>query len=115
MTDALAEEIEELIDEIGREVTIRSYTNSGVAYDPTRTLTGENAANATISNFRAREADGNIIQANDKNAHIVASATVTMQDGILDDDGIEYRIINLRTVRTGSTKFLYIAQLRSGT
>ncbi len=113
MLEGVADEITAMIQAIGRDVTLRIYTTTGPDYDPVRTP-NDVIGRATITDFRAKETDGTIIQSNDKRAHISSVSTLTKETKIIDGL-IEYQIENLRTVAPGSETFLYIAQLRSGT
>ncbi len=113
MLEGVADQITALIQNIGRNITVRAYTNTGPDYNPTRTASDTTAV-AAITRFTAKETDGTIIQSDDKKAHISSVYSLSKQDKIVDGS-IEYQIEDLRTVAPGSETFLYIAQLRSGT
>lgn len=113
MLEGVAQQIEQLINSIGRDVLIRTYTVSGSAHRPTKTpVNPDVTAKATITEYKNKDVDGTVIQANDRMLRVSGSTVITKQNTIIDD-GIEYRIEKLRPVQPGSERFLYIGQLRS--
>lgn len=110
MLEGIAEQIESMIDNIGRAVQIRTFTNSGTTYNPDRAESDVDAV-AAILPYNAVEVDGSTIQTDDKKAYIKGSANITKQDRIVDGN-LAYQIINLETLEPGGERFLYVAQLR---
>ena len=103
--------ISSLVSRLGRAVTVRVYTNSGTSFDPTRTA-ADTAATAAVFDFEARETDGSIIQANDKEFVLSSSVPVTQQDAIIDN-GVEYSVVNVEQVGPGGSVLMYIVQGRA--
>lgn len=110
MLDGVADNIASLILSLGRTVAIRTVTDSGEAWDPSRTA-ADTPAIAAIFDYKAVETDGSIIQADDREAYVSADYELTKQDKIVDGS-LVYQIVNLRLLQPGNEKFLYIAQLR---
>jgi hypothetical protein len=111
MLDNFGGNITSLISRLGRAVTVRTYTNSGTAFDPSRTP-ADTPATAVIFDFDASETDGSIIQENDKDISLSSAVPVTKQDKIVDG-GIEYEIINIEEVAPGAAVLMYIIQGRA--
>lgn len=103
--------ITRLINRLGRAVIVRTYTNSGSEFDPTRTP-ADAPATAVIFDFDASETAGSIIQENDKEIILSSTVPVIKQDKIVDG-GIEYNIINLVEVAPGASVLMYIIQGRA--
>jgi len=100
-----------LIASFGREVTIRSYTETGPAYDPTLTPT-DTVATAVDVEFNEFNKGIWPIEAHDKNFLISSTSTVDKSNKIVDSDGTVYSIVNLRTIKPGAALVLYDIQAR---
>lgn len=109
--EGVADAITAIINEVGRDVTVRTNTQSGDAWNPVLTPTDVPNVKAAIVDYTAGETDGSIIQADDKKAYISSTTTITKQD-IIIDGALEYHIQKVRLVKPGDEVFLYIAQLR---
>jgi len=107
----VAEEILNLIDEIGRTVQVRTITDSGDPIEPTETPV-DLPAQAAIVNATTKDFEGTVIQANDKTGYLSASAAIIKSNRIVDGS-IVYRIEALRTINPGDDTLLFIALLRS--
>jgi len=95
-----------LIRRLGRDVTLRTYTNSGTDFDPTRTASDQ-TVKAAVFKFREDESfDGSIIERNDMKFVIASAVTVTKQDKIVDD-GKEYHIVGVENIGPGDNVFYY--------
>ncbi len=103
--------IESLVSRLGRAVTVRTFINSGSAFDPTLTPS-DAAATAAVFDFDADETDGSIIQENDKEFVLSSTVPVTKQDKIVDG-AIEYAIVTIEEVSPGGSTLMYIAQGRA--
>lgn len=103
--------ITSLVSRLGRSVTVRTFVNSGPAFDPVRTPT-DAPATAAVFDFEASEVDGSIIQANDK--EFVLSSTVAIdKQAVIIDGAIEYTLINVEEVGPGGDVLMYVAQGRA--
>lgn len=103
--------IKSLINRLGRDVTYRTYVNSGTDYNPTRTPT-DTTIKAAIFNYTQKERGDSIIQMNDRKIAI-ASDTPISKEGVIIDSGIEYTLINLEVVGPQSEILMYVAQGRA--
>lgn len=110
MLEAAAEEIIDLLDCIGRPISIRSISDSGDAWNPSQ-APADSPAIGAIASFKAGDVDGNIVQANDSKAYISSAYAVTKENKIVDK-AIEYTIESVREVGPGVDTILYIAHLR---
>jgi hypothetical protein len=104
--------VKRLLKRKGWVVQISTKTRSGGTDDRPTYSTAEVDAQAFLGSFTAHETDGTLVQANDKKAYIVGTATLDKQSNIIDN-GITYHIESLRTVSASNDPFLYIAQLRA--
>ena len=110
MLDGFNEGIQSLVDRMGREVTLRSYSSTGPKYDPVLTPTDQTIT-AAVFDYGADEVDGSIIQSNDKEFIIASTSVVTKQMKLIDR-AKEYNIENLEEVEPGNEVLMYIAQGR---
>lgn len=112
MLEGVADRIQELIDEVGRTVQIRTLNKtSGSDIDPVFGTPTDVDAKAAIVQFKATQFENSLVQADDKKVFIAANTPVTKQNKIVDGEN-EYQIIELREVTPGGKTFLYIAQCR---
>lgn len=103
--------ITSLVSRLGRAVTVRTFVDSGPAFDPVRAPT-DTPATAAVFDFDATEVDGSIIQANDKE-FVLASTVAVAKQAVVIDGGIEYVLINVKEVGPGGSVLMYIAQGRA--
>jgi len=105
-----------LIDKFGRNVTLRSVTAG--SYD-TATMTKTGASDAdkvvkmAIVEYKQSQIDGEVVQRGDELGLLAASA-VTAKPVVNDIviDSVQYKIINIETIKPGDTALLYKLQLR---
>lgn len=105
---------QKLINKNGRDVTLRTTTTTGGNdFDPTSGTTTivDSVITCVFTKYSAKEIDGTNIQANDKK---LLSYNEILETQKIVDDGIEYEIKNVDTIEPGTTKIIYIAQLRKG-
>lgn len=98
-----------LIERFGRTMTLRTLVQSGSAFDPTVT-NSDASITGVMTGYRANQIDGTLIQAGDK--LLLTHSAVTVQDKIVDD-GKEYSVITVDTVKPGGTTLLYKVQVRA--
>lgn len=103
------------IEAKGRSVTLRSISRS---YNPaTDIYTPTNSDVSVIgifTDYTQFEIDGDVILKGDKRL-IIAGDSVTVApslEGIVIDDSLNYKIMNVETVRPAATVLLYKLQLR---
>jgi len=97
-----------LIDEFGREITLKVVTNSGTEWNPTQSEV-VSTITAVFTNFSKNEIDNVLILATDKK--LLSYEEISLTDFILDD-GIDYKVMNVDTIQTGDIKIIFKAQLR---
>lgn len=103
---------QELIDEFGRAVTIRTYTSYGDNYDPTRVSDDYPNIKAVFADHSLGDIDGTRIKSGDKLLVIISPVALVTGMKILDG-GIEYSVIPpLEEVKPGDTTVLYLANVR---
>lgn len=107
--EGFAERIPAIIDQIGRTVTHRTFSKSGT-YDPTLTPF-DSSVTAAVFDYTAGEADGSIIQREDKLMLISAQTVITKGDRLIDGSK-DYGIISLELIGPGDESFYYRAQCR---
>ncbi len=107
MLDGFADNIERLIDAIGRDLTLRTVSSSGTFYNPTNSNT-DVVVRGVVFDFSTNEIDGTIIQKNDKDILISAKGAVVNKNSKIIDGGVEYAIVTLAEVKPG-TEILYYA------
>lgn len=110
MLDYFGQNIESMVERLGRDITVRDNTNSGTGYDPIWTPT-DTTARAAVFDYDASEVDGTTIQRNDKEFLIASTSTILKTSKLVDGD--TYQIISLEEVQPGSTLLMYIAQGRA--
>jgi hypothetical protein len=103
-----------LISDAGRTFTFKKQGASGTAYAPTITYTETAAVKGALQSYASRYIDGNIIQANDRRALILASSiAVTPAPGDrLLIDGDDWTVLLVRPYVVGSTTVAYSLQVR---
>lgn len=106
----LATTAQKLIRANGRNVTLRSFSSSGDAWNPTQSQT-DVTVKAVFSRYSSFETDGVLIRADDVKVLIEASAAPTLSQRIIDGS-IDYSIVNVQTVKPGDVAMLYIVQAR---
>lgn len=111
ITDSVADDIAQLVQTVGRDAVRRRYTNTGNAYDPTRTPADAPIVAAVVA-YKAHQIGAGGIQMQDRKAYITADEPMLSTDKVLDG-GVEYNIVHLREVRPGDETLVYIAQLRA--
>lgn len=104
--------IKSLIDRLGRDVTYREYVDSGTDYQPTTTPV-DVTVKAAIFSYNLTERDNDIIQHTDRKIAISSDGVTISKNGVIIDDGIEYRLVNLEQVGPKSEVLMYVAQGRS--
>ena len=107
---SLAATAERLIRENGREMTLRSETASGDAWNPTLSVSDSTVV-GVVTKFSAFEVANGLVEAQDKKILFAATVPLTNAKRIIDG-GVEYSIINVETVKPGYTAVLYKAQVR---
>ena len=110
MLDNFSGNIQSLVDRLGRDVTLRSYSSTGPAYNPVLTPSDQ-TVKAAVFDYDAGEVDGSIIQYNDKEFVISSTTAITKQMKLVDR-AKEYNIENLEEVEPGNEVLMYIAQGR---
>ena len=111
MLDGFNGNIKSLVDRLGRDVTLRSYSATGPAYDPVLTPSDQ-PIKAAVFDYNADEVDGSIIQSSDKEFVIASTVAITKQMKIIDRTK-EYNIENLEEVEPGNELLMFIAQGRA--
>ena len=111
MLDNFSGNIQSLVDRLGRDITLRTYAQSGPAYDPVLTPT-DLTVRAAVFDYEAGEVDGSVIQSNDKEFVISSTVIITKQMKLIDS-GTEYNIESLEKVRVGDDTLMFIAQGRA--
>jgi hypothetical protein len=103
--------IKSLINRIGRDVTYREYVNTGTDYNPVRTPV-DITVKAAIFNYSRVERGDSIIQSGDRKIAIASDVAID-KDGLIIDDGVEYRLVALEEVGPQSEVLMYVAQGRA--
>lgn len=109
--DYFGQNIESLVNRIGRDIVLRTNVNSGTAFDPNITPS-DVAAKAAAFDYGIEETDGSIIKLGDKE-FVIASTQAVDKNMIIVDGGINHQIIKLEEVGPGDEVLMYIAQGRS--
>lgn len=112
MLDGFVEHIQRLIDQGGRDLTLRTIAKSGSFFDPTNTPT-DTTVRGMVFDYEVGELDGSVIQRQDKEILISTIGTVINKDDTIVDNGVEYNIINLEEAQPGPDKLVYIIQGRA--
>jgi len=114
--------IADLIEEEGREVTLKKLT--GGATDPAKPWRGDSAAtdvpdvvvDAVLVKFMPREIDGSHVLRTDYKAFVAPheTANLGLYDFLVDNngDGRTWRIVNAEKIEPGAEILLYKLQLR---
>jgi len=114
--------IADLIEEEGREVTLKVLT--GGATDPLKPWRGDSAAtdspditvDAVTVAYTQKEVDGSSIKRTDLKAFVVphATADIGLYDFFVDvnGDGRTWKVENITKIEPGTEILLYILQLR---
>lgn len=111
MLDYFGQNIESMVERLGRDITVRDNTKSGPDYDPVLTPV-DVTARAAVFDYDASEVDSTTIQRSDKE-FIIASSSTILKTSKLVDGGKTYQIISLEEVQPGSELLMYIAQGRA--
>ena len=110
--DEMAADAVELIEEFGRSLTLRYFTETGPEYNPTRT-SHDVAVKGCIVDFSDSKISGGLVLATDKRALIAPDASVApTTDMQLVEAGSIYEIVNVNTVNPAGTVVLFDCQVR---
>ena len=112
MLDYFGQNIESLVNRIGRDIIVRNFTKTGPNYAPVLTPVDTPNVKAAVFDYDANEIDGSTIQRDDKEFVIASSATILKTSKLVDGDK-QYQIISLEEVQPGSELLMYVAQGRS--
>lgn len=109
----LIETADELLTEFGREdLVLRSFSQSGDAWNPSRT-SSDTTVLGIIIDYDDSKIDGSLILATDRRALISPNAAVTpTTDMRLVEDGQEYEIVRINTVKPAGSAIIYDLQVR---
>ena len=108
--DDLAATAEELIREYGREMTLRTETSSGDAWNPTIS-TSDATVVGVVTTFSKFEIANGLVEAQDKRILFAGNVQVTNAKRIIDG-GVEYSIVAIDEVKPGPVTVIYKAQVR---
>jgi hypothetical protein len=108
----LANSAKNMIANFGAPATLRKTVNSGPAYNPTQSVL-DYPCTVVMSAYSARETDGTLILARDRKAIVADLTDEPLAADTLVVTGIEYEIINVRTIKPGSTAVLWEIQARA--
>lgn len=97
-----------LITSFGKNLTLRTMTNSGSAFDPTVTNTDTPIVGVMLG-YRAAEVDGTLIQAGDM--QVLTYDPVTVEQKIIDG-GKAFSVVSVTTVSPSVTPLIYKVQVR---
>lgn len=106
--DKLVATATRLINQFGRNVTKRTTTTTGDAWNPTKTDV-DTTIKAVASSFKENEIDGTLIQSNDR--LFLTYSDVTTDDKIVDGGDI-LSVVNVKTINPGETILIYKVQAR---
>ncbi len=101
----------DMIGDFGRSMTLREYAESGDPYDPVRTPS-DTSIIGVVTNFKAMDIDGTLIQKGDKQIFVDAENVPTIAMDVVDNSTV-YHIISVDEVKPGDTKILYKIQARA--
>lgn len=94
----------------GRDVTLRSHTETGTAWDPTL-ATVDTVVKAVVINYMPHEIDGTLILATDKKAIFASTFAPTVAMKLIDGEET-LEIVNVSIIKPGATVCLYEVQAR---
>lgn len=97
-----------MIDKFGRNITKRSVSSSGDAWNPTRSNT-DTIISAVATSFNANEIDGTLIKATDK--LFLTYSAVTVSDLIVDGTEV-LSVINVSAINPAESVLIYKVQAR---
>ena len=106
----LAEDAEALSLEYGREMTLRTETASGDAWNPTLTASDSTIV-GVVTSFSKFEIANGLVDAQDKRILFAGNVPVTNAKRIIDG-GVEYSIVAIDEVKPGPVTMIYKAQVR---
>lgn len=109
--DGFNTRIQNIISRLGAPITIRSISSSGDDFAPTQTDSDLEAI-GVVFDYNARETDGSIIQATDKEIYLASPVPLAKKDKLVID-GTVFEIVNLQIVKPSQTVLMYIAQGRA--
>ena len=99
-----------MIAKYGRTMTLRSYTTSGKAYDPTRTKS-DTAVKGVQSKFTV--ADQNLFAIKDGDKLFLLDGKVEPTAGMQIIDGSTYEVVMVDQIKPGEIALAYRVQARS--
>jgi hypothetical protein len=108
--DELADTAEELILEYGREMTLRTETATGDAWNPVIS-TSDATVVGVVTTFSKFEVANGLVDAQDKRILFAGNVPVTNAKRIIDG-GVEYSIVAIDEVKPGPVTIIYKAQVR---
>lgn len=106
--DKLVATATRLIDKFGRNVTKRTTTATGDAWNPTVSNV-DVTIRAVSTSFQANEVDGTLIQMDDK--LFLTYDEVTTADSIVDG-GEVLSVVGVKPINPGEVKIIYRVQCR---
>lgn len=111
---ALASRVGNLIEKMGKPLTLRSY--SAATYDPvTMTHTAGAATDVSVygveERYRSYEIDGTLIRGGDRK-FIVASDTVPTLAMKMVESSVEYQIVAVNPLQPGTVTLYYEIHVR---
>jgi hypothetical protein len=128
--DELADTAEELIREYGREMTLRTETSSGDAWNPVIS-TSDATVVGVVTSFSKFEVANGLVDAQDKRILFAGNVPVTNAKSVFDTGaeslvgygkkygknygvigGVEYSIVAIDEVKPGPVTMIYKAQVR---
>lgn len=107
-----ATRIESIINRLGRDITHRTVTKSGMSFDPTSNIV-DVTIRGVVFDYSTDEIDGSIIQQGDKEFVISTNAVTLKKSALLVDNGVVYTILSFEEVQPGSAKLMYIVHGRA--
>ena len=110
MLNGFATKLISIIDRLGTDMVLRSYTLSGTSFDPTRTPS-DTTVRAVTFDYSNEERFDSTIQKDDRLFLVAANTPVTKQDKIVDGSK-EYHIISIENIGPGDEVFHYRIQAR---
>ncbi len=100
----------EMITEYGRDMIMRTYTESGPSYSPVRTPV-DVGLKGVFTKFKTSDVDGTLIKKEDKMV-LIDSAVVPEKSASIIDGGNVYEIVDFDEIAPGTTSILYKLQAR---
>lgn len=102
-----------LIQRYGQAISLKKYSSTGDAWNPTRTAT-TTSLYAAVLDYNQSEIDGTLILIDDKRVYISAKDNVSdpAKGDVLVFGGRDHAIINLNTFQPAGIIVYYEAQCR---